>query len=51
MNTRGDVGRVAWHIGSTQHRSCGTVTYNKNIYLVFIPIPGTEHLKPLEFLK
>lgn len=28
---------------------CDTVTYIKNIYLVSVPFPGTEVLKPLEF--
>lgn len=30
--------------------SCDIVIYNKNMYLIFVPIPGTELWKLLEFL-
>ena len=32
------------------HRYCDIVIYNKNICLVFIPVPDTELLKSLEFV-
>lgn len=37
--------------GQVTNAWCGIVLHNKKIHLVFFPIPGTELLKFVEFLK
>lgn len=45
------VGAMAQASGNTHTHltRCNIVTYDMNIYLVFVIVPGTEILKPLKF--
>ena len=49
MRVSGHLLQVFFHPSRWTQYICDTVTYKT--YLVFIPIPGTEILKPLKFPK